>query len=137
VIERRVQAGFSLLEVLVAFSVLALSLGVLLQIFSTAMRGVDLAGQYSEAVLLAESRLASVGSAIPLEAGNYVGDDAGYRWQVSLAPYADPLSDANLTNPGAPEPLQVRVEVRWRDGERERSLALDSLRLARPPGPGL
>ena len=55
------QSGFSLLEVLVAFSILALALGVLLQSFSTGMRGVTQSGLYSRATLLAESIFARAG----------------------------------------------------------------------------
>uniref|UniRef100_UPI0035939C60 type IV pilus modification PilV family protein n=1 Tax=Thiocapsa sp. TaxID=2024551 RepID=UPI0035939C60 len=50
------QSGFSLLEVLVAFAILAVSLGVLMQIFSQATRTTLLSSQYSRAASLAESK---------------------------------------------------------------------------------
>jgi type II secretory pathway component PulJ len=50
------QTGMSLLEVLVAFAILALVLGVIMQIFSSGMRASRLGESYSKAVLLAEFR---------------------------------------------------------------------------------
>lgn len=56
------QAGFSLLEILVAFVVMAFVVGVILQLFGTSMRSVALTDEYSYAVQVAESHLASVGT---------------------------------------------------------------------------
>ena len=125
------QGGFSLLEILVAFSILALSLGVLLEIFSTALRGVGLSEHYSRAAQLAESRLAAVGADIPLESGSSdSGEEEGYRWQVSISPYT--AGDLE-TGPGFREPLVVRVLVSWEDLGRERRVSAETLRLSAEP----
>ncbi|MBL6699470.1 MAG: type II secretion system protein, partial [Luminiphilus sp.] len=50
--------GFSLIEMLVALVVLSLSLGVLYQAAAGATRNVRVAAEYTEAVMLAESKLA-------------------------------------------------------------------------------
>ena len=50
------QRGFSLLEILVAFSIMALSLGVLMEIFADAARNADLARNQMRAVALARDR---------------------------------------------------------------------------------
>lgn len=63
------QRGFSLLEVLVAFAILSIALGVLLQIFATGMRNVGLSEEYSQAALYAESILAAYGREAPLAEG--------------------------------------------------------------------
>jgi len=128
---RHAQGGFSLLEVLVAFSILALSLGVLLEIFSTALRGVGLSEHYSRAVLLAESRLADVGADIPLESGaSDSGEEDGYRWQVRVTPYS---AEDLETGPGYREPLLVSVLVSWEDLDRERRVSAETLRLSAEP----
>ncbi len=64
------QHGFSLLEVLVAFAILSLSLGVLLAIFGKGMDLVGTSDKYTRAVLLAESTLASVGVEKTLQEGD-------------------------------------------------------------------
>ena len=85
---KRASSGFSLLEVLVAFVILALTLSVVMRIFSGGLRNVALADGYSRAVLLAESRLAEL-SVLPLE-GEASGEfDGKYRWRSSIHPWAD------------------------------------------------
>jgi general secretion pathway protein I len=84
--------GFSLLEVLVAFAILALSLTVLMQVFSTGLRNISVGEDYTRAVLLAESVLASVGVEQSLQEGEQTGafDDRygeEYRWRVAVSRY--------------------------------------------------
>ncbi|MEY6432705.1 prepilin-type N-terminal cleavage/methylation domain-containing protein [Thioalkalicoccus limnaeus] len=126
------QAGFSLLEVLVAFAILALSLGVLLQIFSQALRVTAAGVDYGRAATLAESRLQAVGFEIPLELGYHRGeDDDGLTWSVAIEPFA-----LEAEFPGEPLaiPYLVRIEVVWPDaGRSERQLTLTSLRLGALP----
>lgn len=73
---------------MVAFAILALSLGLLLQIFSRALHTTALSGDYSRAATLAQARLNAVGVDIPLELGSYGGDAPDdFFWQVSITPY--------------------------------------------------
>jgi general secretion pathway protein I len=133
------QGGFSLLEVLVAFAVLAISLGVLMQIFSRAGLTAAASDQYSRAATLAESRLEAVGSAIPLQEGAASGDpEDGFAWEVSIAQVDLGLGDQGafgpslLAEPGAglpAIPYRVTVLVLWEDGGQARRLALSTLRL--------
>lgn len=77
--------GFSLLEVVVAFAILAVSLGVLYQIFSGAAQRASLLQQYNHAVSLAESKLARIGTEEPLVAGRFSGEfNADYRWDSTV-----------------------------------------------------
>jgi len=66
------QGGFSLLEVVVAFAILVLSLGLLIQIFSRALNTTVLSGDYSRAATLAQAHLNAEGIDIPLEPGSSV-----------------------------------------------------------------
>lgn len=60
-IDRKFQQGFSLLEILFAFSILSIMLGILLRIFSGGVRVAEITGNYAEAVQIAESLMATVG----------------------------------------------------------------------------
>ncbi len=125
------QAGFSLLEVLVAFAILAVSLGVLMQIFSRATQTTMTAAQYSRAVSLAEARLAAVGSAFPLEAGVTSGDpEDGFAWELTIIPTQLTAEEPGLLAE-APmvTPYRVTALVVWQDGARTRRLTLSTLRL--------
>ena len=124
----RSSGGFSLLEVLVAFAILALSLGVLMQLFSGGMRNTLVSDGYSRAVELAESTLALAGTEIPLEPGGHSGEEKGLRWQLNIQPY--PPQEL-LAPPEHIEAFHVSVRVTWDDADRDRSVVLDTLRLAR------
>ncbi len=125
---RKTCQGMTLIEVLVAFIVLSLTMAVIMQIFSGGMRNAKLANSYSRAVFLAESRLAAAG----LERSLVLGDDAGQvgpdlHWRVSVIPAeGDGASDRQLM----PVRLyQVLVTVAWNEDGHERKLELSSLRL--------
>ncbi len=130
------QAGFSLLEVLVAFAVLAVSLGVLMQIFSRSTLTTITMSQYSRAVALAEARLAAVGSAIPLREGSVSGaPEDGFAWEQGIVQVQ--LADTQDTGLSATVPTvltyRVTVTVLWQDAKRARRLALSTLRLGEVP----
>ncbi|QLQ00005.1 MAG: type II secretion system protein [Burkholderiaceae bacterium] len=135
----RSQRGLTLIEVLVAFVVLALTLGVILQIFSGGLRNARLSDAYTRALLLAESRLEAVGSEqalVPGETAGQLGEDL--RWRVRIQPWAgaaaDPLAASGASRGAPPARIlyEVQVQVAWQAGGRERSLRLTSLRLSDP-----
>jgi general secretion pathway protein I len=88
--------GFTLLEVLVAFTILALMLTVLLRIFADGFRGMSAAEAHAAAALHAQAALAGVGAEIPLAVGEWSGEhDDGFLWQVSIEPYQEPALAAS------------------------------------------
>src|SRR5690348_6533175 len=116
-------AGFTLIEILVAFVIAVLFLGAFYEIFSTSIRGAATSEAYSDAVLIAESTLdsASKSQLTPRESTDEMG-----RYKVQTSVDARP----DLTHPGvAVMPYQIRVRVAWREGLRERSVTLSTLRL--------
>lgn len=121
--------GFSLVEVLVAFSILALSLGVLLALFSGGLRNAGIAHEYSRAVTLAESKLAEVGVTEPLAPGERQGAfDGPYRWRTQVEEYIRGDEGARATAPL--HAYRVTVRVSWEGALGDRSVALSTLRLA-------
>lgn len=123
-----ISLGFSLLEVLVAFVVMGLVVGVLLQLFGSSMRSTALADEYSFAVQLAESKLAAVGSEIPIKQGEVSGSvkQSGYHWQVNMQPLK--LDDKMEKVPVPVQLFQVEATVTWQNGEKPREFHLSSLR---------
>jgi len=125
------QRGFTLLEVIVAFALLALALTLLLGSLSGAARQVRESADGSRATLHAQSLLAQLGTGEPLRPGVQEGGFEGdrYRWRLEVAPFADPLAARAQLDPGAPQLLDVRLQVRWGD-ERAQARQWRTLRLA-------
>lgn len=126
---KRACSGFSLLEVLVAFIVLALVLGVLMRLFSGALGNLGEAGRFSRAVAVAESRLAAAGVETPLAEGEQSGTvEPDLRWKLAV-------SRVEEVAPGSPEVVlavalyRVDVTVDWGEPPARRQIALTSLRL--------
>lgn len=125
---KRRQRGFTLLEVVIAFALLALALGLLLGALNNSARAMRDAADASAAALHARSLLQDLGVGVPLEPGSRQGvfENGRFRWTLQLRPHAQPL----------PPPLQagyrmlhVNLTVQWGDGGAGRELQIRSLRL--------
>ena len=110
------QSGFTLLEVIVAFALLALALTLLLGSLSGATRQVRNADDAGRAALHAQSLLAQAGTGVALQSGVREGEweDGRFHWRLQVSPYADPTRiAAALPGPGASGLLQLQLDVRW------------------------
>ena len=87
---RRQEAGFTLIEVLVVFTVLTVSLGTLLPSFSTSLSAQQRAAVQAAALLKAGSKLAELGSVVALTPGQEQGSyDDGTAWRVTVTDHPD------------------------------------------------
>jgi len=124
----RKQHGFSLIEILVAFVILAMSLTVIFRIFSGGLRNVALSEDYALAVLLAESQLSAIGVSEPLEQGVTTGEwDERFRWQRMVEHYQPWEQDKQLLAPLLG--YLVTVSVDWEHAGHNRQISLSSVRL--------
>lgn len=119
-------SGFTLVEILVAFVIAALLLGAVYQTFSAGARAGQGAVIYTDAILLAESGLDALAAAPigPGETEDVIGvyrRSTSVRVRDALAPQAAQLDLV---------PYEIEVRVAWREGRRERAVALSTLRLA-------
>jgi general secretion pathway protein I len=120
------EAGFTVVEVVAALTILSLALAVLLNIMSNSIGQTSRAETATQAEALALSLLAKIGTELPLRDGEITGQaDEQFHWHVYIAPYGD--GSERREWPVAAH--QVSAEVLWRDGVTERSLALTTLRL--------
>lgn len=128
----RRERGYSLIEVIVAFALLALALTLLLGSLSGATRQIRQADDYSRATLHAQSLLAAVGVGETVPIGRQHGDwERGrYRWELQVEPFVEP-PPARIT---AYPLLQLTLQVRWGDAEAPQ-LQWRTLRLL-PPDDG-
>ncbi len=126
------QRGFSLLEILIAFSILALSLGILLKIFSSGVNTAGVAEEYTAAVQIAGSLMAQTGVEAPLQPGEVTGvANEKYHWQVAVSPFQFTAENLDVTT--IPAVLfKIKVTVNWGgDAQADgRQVELISLKLA-------
>jgi general secretion pathway protein I len=117
--------GFTLLELLLAFVVFALSFATVLEILSGSMRNTVRARHYSEAALTAQSLMDQVGLEIPLEAGSFSNGEAGeYEWEINIQNYEGGSENAHsveLADLTGITLLQVDLTVSWGKPPREQT----------------
>lgn len=125
------QRGYSLIEVIVAFALLAGALTLLLGTLSGAARQVRDSDAYSRAALHAQSLLAAQGVETPLQPGRQGGtfEDGRFRWTLDAQPYADPHARDAAPPPGGAGLLQLDLQVNWGEAPSQQ-LHWRTLRLA-------
>ncbi|MCK4841550.1 MAG: type II secretion system protein [Methylococcales bacterium] len=119
------EKGFSLLEVLVAFGILAISLGILLKIFSSGVNTAIIAEEYTIASQIAESLMAKNGIEEPLAVGKISGTEVDkYHWRVTVENVPNPVDETNE------QLVAVKVEVQWgNDESSQRKVELNTLKV--------
>jgi general secretion pathway protein I len=114
--------GFTLVEVLVALAILALTFTLAYRAMSEGLGRLADDSQSERAVLLARSQLARVGHDIALADGDTEGRAAGgFFWRVDISPYGS--AEGGLTG------HRVTVDVGWRSGRLARQVRLETVRL--------
>ncbi len=126
------QHGFSLLEILIAFSILAVSLGILLKIFSTGITTSQIADNYTMAAQIATNLIAKTGIETPLKISEELGvENEFYHWRVRVNPQTFISPELDLRDLPV-ELFNVNVLVWWGDDNKtdDRVLELNTLKLA-------
>ena len=119
--------GFTLVETLVAFAILAISMVALLQSFATGLQSLGISEAYAIATMHARSKLAEFGKTIPLEASEESGElDDRFEWRAVVADY-DPGDTAGRVLGKAIKIYSLTVTVTW---DNNREVTLTTLRVA-------
>ncbi len=113
----------SLLEVMVAFVIAALSLGAVVNGTVDGLRTASSATRTEEALFRARSRLAATAAA-PVVAISSGDDGGGFRWRSTVSPVVAGARE------GGPQLMSVQVTVSWDGtGGNTRQVTLQTERL--------
>lgn len=114
--------GFSLLELLVAFAIMAMALGMIYRATGGAVRNVSTIEERQRAVWLVESVLSQI-DGVPEKGVFREGEAQGFRWSLRSTPYG-----GGVTNVNAPRLHEVLVVVAWSDNGESRQIELTVLK---------
>lgn len=121
--------GFTLIEVLVAFSILSLTLAALFSLLSAGTRSTRVAGEYGDAMVHAESMLAQLGVTEVLRPGTTRGRfDEDFMWTLTVT--KRPRTEHPERREIKWDLLDVTLRVSWRSMGGERDVELSTVRLA-------
>jgi prepilin-type N-terminal cleavage/methylation domain-containing protein len=125
-IGNRQSRAFTLIEVLLALAVLAIGGVTLLELQLCSMRAADRAARQSQAVLLANQKMAEALASTSIAPGANQGltdkdtPDGPLSWSVSVAD----LSNAQIQGASTTGLCSVTVDVTWPEGDVQRKVEL-------------
>ncbi len=131
---RQASAGYTLIEIIVAFAILALGLTLLLGTLSGATRQVRAAGDAGRAALHAQSLLDEFGNLPQPQQREGELDQGRYRWRLDVEPWQDPSprQAASPVDPNGAQLMHLRLQVAWGEGTPAERVEATSLRLVVP-----
>ena len=124
--------GFTLLEVMLAFVIFALSFATVIEIMAGSMQSVRRASEDTEVALLAQSIMDLVGTEIPIEEGEFSGTGMDrYTWQLGIFLYESSAEDdgtQELAEMSGIELYQVDLDIDWQTGRHQREMHFSTIR---------
>jgi len=131
------EQGYSLIEVIVAFAVLALALTLLLGTLSGGVRQIRASADAGRAALHAQSLLDTLGLDEPLMPGRSTGvfAEGRYQWELNITPWRDPGRASPVVDGNAPHLLELHLAVSWGEAGPSQRWQVQTLRLVPPELP--
>ena len=119
--------GFTLIETLVALMILAISLVTIMQLFSGGLKSSMVSDSYTRAIFHAREKMAEILLAPDLSEGDTQGEfEDAYQWRAVIARVVPEEAEENLPF----NLLNVKIRINWREGEKEKSFVIDTLKAA-------
>lgn len=128
---RRRQGGFTLIEILVAFTIMATLLVGFLAGTRRALDGIAATEAHGRLLAHAENRLAMIGTVLPLVEGRESGRGEDHVWEVAIGRYPLPPDRAGMAGEVGLVLYEIEVRVGDENGREERLMTLR----AGSPGP--
>jgi general secretion pathway protein I len=123
------RSGFTLIETLVAISILAISLVVILQLFSGGLKSSRLSDEYTRGIFHAREKMDEILLAQELTEGVIGGQfDDDFKWRAEARRLdIKEAKDARLPF----RAFNIKVEVLWNAGGTEKHFAISAIKLVK------
>lgn len=119
--------GFTLLEILVAIAILAISLTVILQLFSGGLRSTRVSDRYSRGVFHAREKMEEILVEDRLDEGTREGEfDDAYKWRTRIVRMVPPEEEEKKL---PFDVYEITVEVVWHEGKGEKQFEIQTTKL--------
>jgi general secretion pathway protein I len=122
---RRRPNGFTLIEMVIAFAILGLTLSVLYGVFAGAMSRIRHDIHLNEGTLIAQSLLARAGSEFSPAHGTVRGRWNDYSYEL----VQQAIEPAAAQTPPTQPATRVTASVTWRESGGQRDITLSTLKL--------
>jgi general secretion pathway protein I len=106
----RADAGFTLIEVLVALGILAVALAAIGSLIATNVRGTQAIDTHIALVETGRAIMTGLPDRGQLAIGNFSGAVGDHRWRADVVPFIAPNVDQRLVTPWTPQRVVVRVQ---------------------------
>lgn len=119
--------GFTLIEILVAISILSISLVVIFQLFSGGLKSSRLSDQYTKGIFHAKEKMEEILLSTDFaeeEAGGEFGDS--FRWKSEIV-RIEQAEDEEAKLPF--DTFNIEVDVMWYEGDREKHFAISTMKV--------
>lgn len=127
-------AGFTLLEVVVAMTIVGIGVVTLLEIFSTGLRLGSRSSATTEAMTYGRQAMDEILLRRKIEEGALQGSlNERARWKLGIEPVREPSDTLSLSS--AWELKEITLDMRVTDAGRDRPVELRTYRLVRKKNP--
>ena len=123
--------GFTLIETLVAVMILAISVVVVLQLFSGGLKASRLSGDYTRAIFHAREKMDELLLLGSLTEGVLEGEfDDGYKWRATIATVEPEEEKTGFSV----DTFKIDVDISWSYGSRDKHFAVSTIKIAKKIG---
>ncbi|MHB8908685.1 MAG: type IV pilus modification PilV family protein [Syntrophales bacterium] len=127
---RHLDRGFTLIETLIAISILAISLVAILQLFSGGLKSSTLSDEYTRGIFHAREKMDEILLASELTGGVITGEfEDGFKWKAEALPLdVQQAKDVKLPF----RAFNIKVDVMWDAGGHEKHFTISAIKLVKP-----
>jgi len=119
--------GFTLIEILVAISILAISLVVILQLFSGGLKSSRLSDEYTRGIFHAREKMGEILLSKDLSEGETEGEFADlFRWKCLV----ERIESGEENEEKLPfNMFNIKVDIIWNVGDREKRFQVSTMKV--------